>query len=234
MLQVMEQDGGHALHRGAEEDRGAGDARRRHPRELIEERLERHRCAGEQRAHQLAAALPGRQENVDRRRDGEGNPAARADLHQVGAEKREVDREKERRQPARLPDRPAPAPRGQRRRGHLEALDGRKHGDRRCDDPVAVEEGGAEEGEGHHGGSTPARGDEREERQDPAFSAVVGAHHEDDVLHAHDEDQGPDQGREHPEHRGPASRGARGQGAGTRAARTAGSSRCRQRPRRGP
>ena len=76
--------------------------------------------------------------------------------------------------------------------GHDELVLLRLHLDRVTTD-LRWEEGRPGEAQGGHCGSPQARGDQREEREDPAFPVVVGVHHEDDVLHAHDQDQGPDQ-----------------------------------------
>ena len=94
--EVVQEHRRHAFRRRAQEDGGAGHAGRRHAREPLEERLEGHRRPREQHAHQLGATLPGREKDVDRRRDDEGDPAARADLREVGAQECEVEREEER------------------------------------------------------------------------------------------------------------------------------------------
>ena len=71
---------------------------------------------------------------------------------------------------------------------HTEPLDGAQHGDGRRDHPVAVQERRAEQPEPEQRRvdrvrRAPPPDDEREQRQDPALAFVVGAHHEDDVLH---------------------------------------------------
>ena len=88
--------------------------------------------------------------------------------------------------------------------GDGEPFDGRKHGDRRCDHAVAIEERRADDGQERHPGDTAdpaggvavAIGHEGQERQDPPFPAMIGPHHKDDVLHRDDEDQRPEHERE--------------------------------------
>jgi len=104
----------------------------------------------------------------------------------------------------------------ERRRRDRDPLHRREDGDRRGDDPVPIEERRA--GDHHSDDERKARdllrprrvsapagrwsgvGEEREEGEDPPFTLVVGAHHEADVLHAHDQRERPQDEREHPEH----------------------------------
>ena len=90
----------------------------------------------------------------------------------------------------------------QARRGDLEALDRRQHGDRRGDHAVAVEQRGPEHAQRDQcplapGGAHPRALDERDQRHDPAFAAIVGAHDEHHVLDAHDDRDRPEDQRQH-------------------------------------
>jgi hypothetical protein len=95
----------------------------------------------------------------------------------------------------------------------VQPFDGTKHRDGRRNHAVAIEQRGAEDAEQHQhrprGGETiglPAIGfvprplveHERGQREDAAFTLVVGAHHDGDVLDRHHEQQRPDDERQHP------------------------------------
>ena len=62
------------------------------------------------------------------------------------------------------------------------------------------------------GGVAVAIGDEGQKRQDPPFPAMVGPHHEDDILHCDDQDQRPEHEREDAEQIGAVDRLAVGGG----------------------
>jgi hypothetical protein len=90
----------------------------------------------------------------------------------------------------------------QLRRRDFEAFDGRQHRDRRCDDAVAVEDGGAEQADRHQRASQPRlvghrmRG-QRQHRDQPAFAVVVGAQDQQHVLQRDDDRDGPEDQRQH-------------------------------------
>ena len=92
--------------------------------------------------------------------------------------------------------------------GGLQALDGGEHRDRRGDQAVAVEQGQPAQREDE---DQPLQavapvadrpGGEGAQRQHAALAAVVGAQDEHDVLDADDQDQRPEDEREHAEHGG--------------------------------
>ena len=95
----------------------------------------------------------------------------------------------------------------ERRGGDFQALGRAQDRDRRRDDAVPVQQGGAEETERDDGAppdggpTAPRLLDQREQREDPALAPVIQAHDEDNVLHADDQDERPDDEREHPIHR---------------------------------
>ena len=100
-------------------------------------------------------------------------------------------------------------------RHEFEPLDGRKDGDGRRDDGVAIEQRGpdhAEQGDHEH---VVAHGSLRERHQGEraALAVVVGPQDEEHVLDRHDEDQRPQDERHDPEHHlagdGPARRSSR-------------------------
>ena len=98
-------------------------------------------------------------------------------------------------------DRHRQHPGRERRRRHLESLDGAEDGDRGRDDAVAVEEGGAEEAERDQPRRRVLRRpQEGEEREDAAFTVIVGAHDEREVLDDDDQQQRPEDERQHAEH----------------------------------
>jgi hypothetical protein len=84
-------------------------------------------------------------------------------------------------------------------RGELEALEGAQDRDGGRDHAVAEEERGAGDHEERDDADTRLRvaaREEREEREDPPFTAVVGAHDERDVLDRHGEDERPQDERD--------------------------------------
>ena len=93
----------------------------------------------------------------------------------------------------------------QRRRRHLEALDGAQHGDGGREQAVAVEQGGAQHAD-HQVDAAAARVDrglarhQRHQGEHAALAAVVGAHDDDDVLQGDDDDQRPGDQRQDAEH----------------------------------
>ncbi len=89
----------------------------------------------------------------------------------------------------------------ERGRHHLETFGCTEDGDRRGDNSVAVQQGSAHQTE-HYERHEPSLGelvalleDKREQREDTALAAVVGAHDEDDVLDADRQDQRPENER---------------------------------------
>ena len=94
--------------------------------------------------------------------------------------------------------------RRQRRRIDLEALDRAQHRDRRRDRAVAVEQGGADEPDDQQlrpprSGPGVARRQQRQQRDDAAFAAIVGAHDQECIFDRDDQDQRPQDQRRHPE-----------------------------------
>ncbi len=82
-----------------------------------------------------------------------------------------------------------------------ETFERAQDGDRRSDHAVAVQEGGAEDAhpeDGEMAGHAVfrVRPDQREEREDAAFAAVVGSHHEGEVLQGDDDEERPEDERE--------------------------------------
>ena len=82
-------------------------------------------------------------------------------------------------------------------RVELETLDGAEHRDGRRDDPIAIEEGGPDQTDDHQGGApTAARRmanvEKRQQRDDAALAAVVGAHDQDGIFERDDQDQRPE------------------------------------------
>ena len=104
-------------------------------------------------------------------------------------------------------DRDREDPRLERGSRHLESLDGAEHGDRRRDEPVAVEERGAEHAERDDARHDPlgrhpaAWHHECGEGEDPTLALVVGTHHEREVLDGDDDDQRPEHDRSDAERR---------------------------------
>jgi hypothetical protein len=93
----------------------------------------------------------------------------------------------------------------QLRCGNLEPFHRGQYGDGRRDHAVAVEQGGREDPEHadqRHdpGPSGCAASQQRQERQAAAFTLVVGAHDDDDVLDRHDEHHRPEDQRQHAQH----------------------------------
>ena len=91
-------------------------------------------------------------------------------------------------------------PIGEGGRDFFEALHGREHRDGWCDDAVAVEQRSSEHSEDHQragplDGFTLLRHDQGGESEDAALSAVVGAHHEHQVLDRDDDDESPERQR---------------------------------------
>src|SRR5205085_5108634 len=91
------------------------------------------------------------------------------------------------------------------RRNHLQPFDGAQYGDRRSDYAIAVEKSRADQSERDDRLASERVGiasllleNEREQREDSALAVVVGAHDENDVLDADDDDQRPDDEREDP------------------------------------
>jgi hypothetical protein len=88
-------------------------------------------------------------------------------------------------------------------RGDAESFDGAEHRDCRRNHAIAIEQGGAEQSHRDqraapvYGGLRP---DQRDERENTALALVVGAQHEQEVLHRHDQNQRPHDQREDAEH----------------------------------
>jgi len=71
------------------------------------------------------------------------------------------------------------------------------------DHAVAVQQSGAEQADGDEHGMVPLPGlgsHERNQGEDAALAAVVGAHHERQVFHRDGDDERPEDERENPEH----------------------------------
>ena len=123
----------------------------------------------------------------------------------------------------------------ERRRHELQTLDRRQHRDRRRDHRVAEEHRRADHAEQEHERRAPAEraGGERGERQRAALPVVVGAQQHQDVFDRDDDDQRPQDHRQHAEHgvAGHWPRRRRGH-APPRGTRRAGWCRCRHRRRR--
>ncbi|MGY4417924.1 hypothetical protein ACVWY2_000349 [Bradyrhizobium sp. JR6.1] len=85
----------------------------------------------------------------------------------------------------------------------LDAFDRGQHRKRRGDDGIAVEQRAADDAEQHDRGST--LGDcalrQRHQGQRPALAIVVGTQQDHDIFQRHDDDQRPQDQREHAEHR---------------------------------
>jgi len=89
----------------------------------------------------------------------------------------------------------------ERRRDELEALHGGKHGNRRRDHAVAIEQRRARDAEQDQNRNLRTVGnllDQRQQREDSAFAVVVGAHDEDDVFERHHRHQRPEDERDDP------------------------------------
>jgi hypothetical protein len=85
-------------------------------------------------------------------------------------------------------------------------LDRTQHGNRGGDDPIAIEQRGANETRRHDHGVAllcPSGGAQHKcgQRQEAAFAAIVGAHDDEDVFDCYDQRQGPDDQRESTEDR---------------------------------
>ena len=109
--------------------------------------------------------------------------------------------------------------RRQRRRVDLEAFDRAQHRDRRRDGAVAVEQGGADQSDDQKLGAPGSRlgvagRQQRQQRHDAAFAAVVGAQDQQRVFERNDQDQRPQDQRHHAEDRLRRERPAMGGGLG--------------------
>ncbi len=94
-------------------------------------------------------------------------------------------------------------PRLEDRRGDFEALDGAEHGDGGSDHAVAVEQCRAEEPDDQDQSAAAflaAGAHQGEERENAALTAIVGPHHEPDVLERDDEVERPEDQREDSQH----------------------------------
>ena len=116
-------------------------------------------------------------------------PEGAADLRRalrLQREQREQDRDRDR-QHVRL----------QRWRDLLHALERRKHGNRRRDRAVAIDQRRAEQADGDDRGAMPLLdAEQRHQRDDAALAVVVDAHGEADVFDARDDEQGPEDQRQ--------------------------------------
>ena len=94
------------------------------------------------------------------------------------------------------------------RRGDLEALHGAEHRDGRRDHAVAIKQSGAENPQRHQDRCRPSLAkrapgiEQGQQRQDAAFAPVVGAQHQRLVLERDDQDQRPEDERQHAQHVG--------------------------------
>src|SRR5262249_38567768 len=89
----------------------------------------------------------------------------------------------------------------ERRRDELEALHGGKHGNRRRDDAVAIEQRRARDAKQDQNRNLRTVGnflDQRQQRKDSAFAVVVGAQDEDDVFERYHRHQRPEDQRDDP------------------------------------
>ena len=106
------------------------------------------------------------------------------------------------------------------RAGNREPLHRRQHRDRRGNHAVAIEKRRADDRQERHprdaadpaGGMAESLRHERQQRQNPPFAAMVGTHHEEDVLHRDDEEERPEHERKHSEQVGPVDHAAIGRG----------------------
>ena len=88
----------------------------------------------------------------------------------------------------------------------LQTLDGAQHRNSRRDDPISVEQSGANQPDDHQRGApTAARRvaniEKRQQCDDAALAAVVGAHDQDGIFERNDQDQRPEDDG-HDAHRG--------------------------------
>jgi hypothetical protein len=97
---------------------------------------------------------------------------------------------------------------------HRQPFDRAQHRDGGRDHAVAIQQRRAEDAEQHQEWASRREGrrvarwrlipssrqHERGERQDASFAVVVGVHHDGDVLQRHDDDERPDDQRQHAEH----------------------------------
>ena len=83
--------------------------------------------------------------------------------------------------------------------GDVHAFQGAEHGDRRRDNPVAIDQRGAEQPHGgsYVGASPPiVHADQGHEREDAALPVVVGSHDEEAILHRDGDQQSPEDQRQ--------------------------------------
>ena len=105
------------------------------------------------------------------------------------------------------------------RSGDVHALDRGKNRQRRRNDGVAVEQRGADDAEQRDEAGGPARAakrarGERHEGKRTALAVVVRAQQDHDVLQGDDDEQRPQNQRQHPEHRGAGKLAGFGRGSG--------------------
>ena len=101
----------------------------------------------------------------------------------------------------------------ERGRREFQPLDRRKHGNGRCDHGIAEEHRGADHAEDidQRRAASVGAARQRRERQSSALAIVVGAQQDQNVFAGHDDDQRPQDERQHAEHGIPAD----GAGGGT-------------------
>ena len=162
-------------------------------------------------------AVAGQEDDCIVRAEGGEHQWVVEDMHE--AKKRDCDEpdardraeeERDLRRPARLDDEEGDENEDRQRqdeavearRRDLEALDGGEHRKSRRDDRVAVEERGRDDCQQKHDAAGAAEGAlrQRGESQRPAFAVVVRPGEDEDVFDRHDEDQGPQDQRQHAEH----------------------------------
>ena len=86
-------------------------------------------------------------------------------------------------------------------RHDLQSFQRREHRDRRRDGAVAIDQGGAEQANGHYGGALAAfHAEQRHQSENAAFAIVVDAHGDVHILDGRDDDQCPDHQRQRTEH----------------------------------
>ena len=154
--------------------------------------------------------------DIDQAGDGDGDEPQRCDRTEEGCDPGGAAR-LHRKQRDQDHDRQRHNERLEGRGRNLEPFDGGQHRQRRRDHGVAVEQRCADDPAQHHRSGTPAQGAlcQRHQGERAAFALVVGAQQDEHVFEGDDDDQRPQDQREHPEHR-LAGRGTAGAGGGDR------------------
>ena len=161
---------------------------------VLDEELDGHRRVDRPEDHRPVKGV----KQSQRRQDDEPHQRYRAEVRRHPLRATALDPEKREQDPQR--DRQDV---GVKDWSHqLEALDRRQDRDRRGDRSVAVEERGAGDPQPkQQGGPSPDRAlGQGQQRKRATLAAVVGAEHQHDVLEGDDQDQGPEQQRDDPDH----------------------------------